>query len=499
MDLTPFIMPWFEGLPEDVWEKSTKLWEKFSDAPSPERPCPDMGLALMMVPLISPLILEPYKESLPEGEKNYLPDMKYFLSCEPMRNFYLRNLRISRAQTDHVIRALFYFSRMTGLWLEQGPPRRIIGKLFQHPPALLAARMARVALELDGKDMPDWMKELAEFDPNQRRQHRSREEGDEHRDRGERGERRDRGPRPRSENSENRQEFSDDPTPEASAEERPAREDYRENARPVRLPPPDKPMVWNGPLHAPVLRPAFSEDVSLRWARKNQTVRAYRPSGIPNPPTDYSLLKSNLVYNYKPEIEGSPNRQDENQERGGERGERGRGGRGGRGRDNKRRGGRERGERPRGGDRGEAAPRSAEEQEQENFATASMGGNPPKAERARPVDDDSIGNIRRPGEQPAALTDAPSFSDEDDIDDNIGNRLDAPPTSGHIGMNGEGVVGSRGGQRGHSGPRRGPGGGSGSGGSGGNRRRGRRRTRRGGTGGGGSNRGAPPRSSFDGQ
>ncbi|MFX5660890.1 hypothetical protein ABTE05_21230, partial [Acinetobacter baumannii] len=64
----------------------------------------------------------------------------------------------------------------------------------------------------------------------------------------------------------------------------------------------------------------FPEEVPIRWARKNQTVRAYRPSGIPNSPTNHALLKSDLVYNYKPEIDPNAQRA---QEEGGERGERG--------------------------------------------------------------------------------------------------------------------------------------------------------------------------------
>ena len=150
LGLVPHIMPWFEGIPEDSWNSGMRLWEQLKNFPIPERPSADLGLALMMVPLVGPLVLEPYKTTLKETEQNYLPDMKYFLSCEPLRNFYLRNLRISRAQTDHIVRTLFYFSRMSGLWLEQGPPRRIVGRLFQHPPALLAAKIVEIAAATTG-------------------------------------------------------------------------------------------------------------------------------------------------------------------------------------------------------------------------------------------------------------------------------------------------------------------------------------------------------------
>jgi hypothetical protein len=247
----------------------------------------------------------------------------------------------------------------------------------------------------------------------------------------------------------------------------------------MRLPPPDEPMVWNGPLHAPVLRPVFAEEPGIRWSRKNQTVRAFRPSGIPNQPVDHSLLKSNLVYNYKPEIEGNGSRPDEESpERGSRGGRRGRE----RERTNDRRRGRERGrsqprQEPQSGGSGPSAPALHEQ----GTSTAV-------------VDEDSIGNIRMPGEPPAPLGQlgGPVFQEEGDIDDDIGNRLDGPPTSGHVGLNGDGFLTHQ--RKGPGGQSRGGGGGSGSGsgsGSGGNRRRGRKRGRRGG--GGGPNRGSPPR------
>lgn len=440
LGLTPHVMPWFQDLPEELWQSGERLWEKFHSSPLQERPSPDFGLALMMVPLVQPLILEPYKKTLSESEQNYLPDMKYFLSCEQLRNYYLRNLRISRAQADHVIRALFYFSRMTGLWLEQGPPRRVIGRLFQHPPAVLAAKMSRLALELDGKEVPQWMTDLAEFDPNKRRKQQPERDRDGQRDRR--------------------------PAPESRAESAPqvgGDEEEYESRQPkqFRLPPPDQPMVWNGPLHAPVLRPTFEEEPQNRWARKNQTVRAFRPSGIPNQPTDHALLKSNLVYNYKPEIDPSLQSSEEEGERG-------------RGRSRRDR------DRKRGRDRQKGGSRQEGNGEQELQ---------PKQEEVsfEPVDEDSIGNIRRPGEAPAPLGNiAPSYEADEDIDDNIGNRLDAPPTSGHVGVNGDGFIP----QSGHGQRHARTGGGSGQR-QGEKRRRGRRRGKRGGGGGGGGHRGFP--------
>ena len=511
-----------------------RLWEQLKSFPIPERASPDLGLSLMMVPLVGQLVLEPYKLTLKEAEKTYLPDMKYFLSCENLRNFYLRNLRISRAQTDHIVRTLFYYSRMSGLWLEQGPPRRIVGRLFQHPPALLAAKMVKLLLDLDGKETPPWILELAEFDPSKRRDGRDHDRPrgrDDHRDRGDRGpEPRDRaqahGPGDAEEGNagEEAQHAQGD-----EMEQAPPRRREREEREPKvnRLPPPDQPMIWNGPLHAPVLRPTFNEEQTIRWARKNQTVRAYRPSGIPNQPTNHALLKSDLVYNYKPELEASGPRAPEE---GGDHGDRGGRGRA-RGRDRDRDRGRGRGRgRDRGPDRGPERERSANEGPRPNdsaerapapeCAASSEEGHqpsPPPVERSREPrpprqrsyeDDDSIGNKRRPGEAHAALESlegAPyDESDDDNLDDDVGNRLDAPPTSGHVGINGEGVLGpqggrgggrggqhSRGGTHGRSG---GPSGGGGSGSGGPDvRRRGRRRGRRGGGSGGaagGPNRGA---------
>ncbi len=474
-----YVMPWFDDLDEASWAQGVRIWEQFSKMEAPERVSPDMGLALMMTPLIDALVLTPYKATLSEGEKNYLPDMKYFLSCESLRDYFLRNLRISRAQTDYIVRALFYWSRMTGLWVENGPPRRVVGRLFQHPPALLAARMARLLLALDGKEMPPWLKDLAEFDPRVRRDERD------HRDN------RDANRGPRENNREphrNRPQHEARPQSQDGADQDMDHDDEEIPAAPQRLAPPEIPMVWNGPLHAPVLRPTFSEELPNRWARKNQTICAYRPSGIPNQPTDYAMLKSHLVSNYKPELETTSTRDDNHDPR-----------RGG-GRNRNRRDRNDRNDRPDRGehrnDRGERNP------EREQSAK-------PREERApmpnRPqeeVDEDSYGNILRPGEGPSHLAGAePNYLPADDLDedeDNIGNRLDAPPTSGHVGINGEGVLGANnrapGFNRHHSGGHRGPGHGGGAGGGqggGGGRNNNRRRRsgkRGGGGGGGGPNR-----------
>ncbi len=491
--LTPYIMPWFEGISEELWDSGVKLWQKFQESPIPERVYPDLGLSLMMVPLIQPLILEPYKLTLSENEKNYLPDMKYFLSCETLRNFYLRNLRVSRAQTDYVIRALFYYSRMTGLWLEQGPPRRVIGRLFQHPPALLAAKMSRLKLQLDGLEIPAWMTDLAEYDTSRR--NRPREQNDREPSR---EDNRDRRP----------QEALHD-----EAEERPQESQPRENReeteqarqpKQMRLPPPDQPMVWNGPLHAPVLRPSFEQEPLNRWARKNQTVRAFRPSGIPNQPTDYALLKSNLVYNYKPEIDASQQRGQEEDSNGNP--DRSRGDMRSRRdhRDNRKRGGRDRG--PRGGDRGNRGQHHLDNRGNERQRNNTRSEHHPLDETneqmplntseqnipSQPYDEDSIGNIRRPGERPAALGEPSqnhdNYDDGEDPDDNIGNRLDAPPTSGHVGVNGEGYLPPHA-ARSHRAGGQGGAGRHGGGGGAGNKRRGRRRGRRGGGGGGPPNKG----------
>lgn len=461
LGLAPFIMPWFEGVSDELWEAGVKLWEKFQASPGAEHPQPDLGLALMMVPLVQPLILEPYKQTLSENEKNYLPDMKYFLSSETLRNYYLRNLRVSRAQTDHVIRALFYFSRMTGLWLEQGPPRRVIGRLFQHPPALLAAKMARLKLSVDGTEVPAWLADLADFEQGRRKRSHEHGESDADREQGREGGRRYREPRERR-----YAEPESHSVGQQSREQEGGTEEPPRAPKQMRLPPPDQPMIWNGPLHAPVLRPTFEEDLQNRWARKNQTVRAFRPSGIPNQPTDYALLKASLVYNYKPEIDASQQRSPEEDSGGGR-------GRSRRDRDRQR--GRDRGRSERGQGRQRGGGRHEHHQSEEPVMSARNESLTEQDEQS--FDEDSIGNIRRPGERPAALGEySPNqgnfLEDGEDPDDNIGNRLDAPPTSGHVGVNGEGYVPPHSTRSQHGRGQSGGGGGS-------RRRRGRRRGKRG--------------------
>ncbi len=551
MGLVPHIMPWFEGISDSLWDQGVKLWEQFKKSPLAERLSPDLGLALMMVPLVDQLVLAPYKQTLKENEQTYLPDMKYFLSCESLRNFYLRNLRISRAQTDHIVRTLFYYSRMSGLWLEQGPPRRIVGRLFQHPPALLAAKMARIGLELEGKETPPWILDLAEYNsfkgrgrPERSPEGRSENENDRSApvERQGRDQYKDRNGRDQYKERQGRDQYKERQGPDQYKERqgsdqfdgdssRPApsgerdREREREPARAMRLPLPDKPMEWNGPLHAPVLRPSFQEDLAIRWARKNQTVRAYRPSGIPNPPTNHAFLKTNLIYNYKPEIDPATTQRNQENEEGAE--SRGDAGGRGRGRERERdRGGRGRGRgRDRGQGRGEESRGPAPRQEDHGPGPAGPvdrlprpslaagngeGDGQPRPQISEPrnlpaprqqYDEDLIGNLRRPGEAPAALespdglhyNEQDSSDIDDNIDDDIGNRLDAPPTSGHVGINGEGVLGRQGNHGGRGGRPHGGGhdrGGSKPGNGAGAQRRGRRRGRRSG-GGGGPNRGVP--------
>jgi poly(A) polymerase len=478
MGLTPHLMPWFENASEEEWKGGVALWNSLADMPTPERPRPEFGLALMMIPLIPRLVMEPYRQGLREGDSHHLPDMKYFLSCESLRDYYLRNLRISRAQTDALVRTLFYFSRMTGLWIEQGPPRRVIGRLFQHPPAILAAQLSKFALTMEQKPIPDWLEELAQYDQQTRRRHAPREREQELSHRGPRPGRID-GPRDLSIDSAS----SGNVAAEESVNE-PQQAAYEPREIPQkkklnRLLPPDAPMIWNGPLHAPVLRPIFAEEVPNRWARKNQGVQAFRPSGIPNQPLALKEEKMRLVHNYKPELTetSAPENQRQQEENPRDRNQRGRG----RGRDRDRERGRGRGRGPRRD--GEAAPAQGFSQQEpmppETFDAGSRPVNPTgEAERlSRPVpppppsrwDPDSLGNIRAPGEAPAPLAgiNPPMEENYDDgFDDDIGNRLDRPPTSGHIGVNGEGVVGQRGqrpqrntsqGARNNSGRRRGRG------------------------------------------
>lgn len=469
LEIVPYVTPWFSDLSDEEWENATRLWMSFKNTAFTERLAPDMGLALMMTPLLPKLVLEPYKGTLKEGEKNYLPDMKYFLSCEQLRDYYLRNLRISRAQTDHIVRTLFYWSRMTGLWLEQGPPRRIVGRLFQHPPALLAARMSRILLAQTGTEIPQWLNELADYSPGQRRHKQPRDDrGREHR-------------HPSHERSGEERKYERETSREASGSETDQEAETPEESAELeapahsmnRLPAPAEPMIWNGPLHAPVLRPSFAEEPVIRWARKNQTARAFRPSGVPNQPTDYAALKANLVTNYKPEFDGSAGKSEDGEPR--------------KHRDGGRRDRNHR--RDRNKEHRDQRRHSPREQEMEAGSIAPQLPERPHFDEVDDnignrldADEDSIGNLRQPGEAPAPLAGnymavATTPMEEYDEDDNIGNRLDAPPTSGHIGVNGEGVLGGSP-QRSHSGGR-----------SGNNRRRrGRRGGRNRNRGGGGHGR-----------
>jgi tRNA nucleotidyltransferase/poly(A) polymerase len=480
LGLLTYFAPWFDTVKEEDWQVAATAWRYFYNLGFNDRDGPDLGIGLMMTPLVRPFVLDPYKEGLEPGTKNYLPDMKYFLSCEPLRNFFLRNLRVSRIQTDHVVRALFYWSRMTGLWLQNGPPRKIVGKLHHHPPAVLAGKMALITLKSQNAnvEVPEWLDRLANYEKGRQprgRHDRERRPDDLDDDSTEgqdgnasmneqveavanptarHGERNpDRQPR---EARPPRTERNDKP-------ERRHREHRDYDSSPaVILPPPDKPLIWNGPLHAPVLRAVFNEEPAQRWARKNQAVRSYRPSGIPNHPVDHALLKANIVSNYKPEFETTSREEEHSHQP-----------RSGRGRDRNDR------QPPRG-----RAPRP------DNVTTADANNDPldesvrlmPNTESAQSADyeneDEIPSHLNRERDENVEQRD-------DDIDDNIGNRLDAPPTSGHIGVNGEGVLGS------NRPPHHARGGHHPRGGGGGNRGARGGRKRRGGGGGGGGPQGGP--------
>ncbi|MCO5142660.1 MAG: CCA tRNA nucleotidyltransferase [Oligoflexia bacterium] len=385
--LGPHIMPWYANLSDQAWDEAIKLWDEYAKAELSSNYLPDAGLALIMSPVIQELVLDPFKATVKEGDKNYLPDMKYFLSCEELRNYYLRNLRISRAQTDHIVRALFYFSRMTGLWLEQGPPRRIIGKLFHHPPALLAANLAKMFLKLSDKECPEWIIELSQYDPRKKKERTNNQ--------------------PREHQTFTKKE-SNEPENNTSNEAR-EEDDDEEFTEVVKLSPPDRPMVWNGPLHAPAIRPIFAEEPSNKWARKDQTARAFRPSGIPNQPRDLTKQKMELLNNYKPELDAPENKSSD-----------------GKNRDSNNRPN-NRNKNPRRDKNRQQNQRKSQQQEQvqsEEYV------------EQQELDEDSIGNQRGPGEAPAALSGSSdsrmqNIYPDEEIDDDIGNRIDLPPTSGH--------------------------------------------------------------------
>lgn len=497
MKVSAYVAPWFEELSEEGWQEAVKLWQAFRLVDAEQDLPAEVGLSLMFAPLVKEVILKAFEERIPKErrEGGMLPDIKFFLGSEKLRNWLLRNLRISKIQTDTVLRACFYCTRMTGHWLDEGgPPKRIEGKLRHQPGALIGAYMAKVWLVANEREVPAWIQELAlglwespaqhrgrgdrlgqreERDNRDRRDQADRlEQGarehrrdESRRDRGERGERADRGERERGERNERRE-----------REAEPAWSDDQPYRAPNALPILDKPLVWNGPLHAPALRPIFHEESSANWQTEGQSA-GYRPSGIPSAPVDRAFLSAKVTNNYKPEFTSTEESGAGSQE---DRPQRERGGR--RDRD-QRRGGRDRSRQPQRAAEAESASESQNPDQETEFPAEAQG--------------DDIGYAAGDSHEAHAdaLVQQPGYTpyDDEDPDDNIGNRIDGPPTSGYVGDetvdtgDPNDYLTSHARQMRHQ--QRHGGNGNGPGGGGGGRRRRRRggRNRRGGRGGGASN------------
>ena len=257
--------PWFDVLKEKDWKEAVTFWDQFAQQKIEYRHLANIGISMMMVPLIEPVIMKAFKEKFPDDgeDSNSRPDMKFFLATEIMRNWLLRSLRVSKAQTDTVLRACFYCSRMTGHWLEEGgPPKRIEGRIYYQNGAVIGAYLAKMFLQSQGKDCPEWIQLIATSPDKSKK-------------------------KPRTESS-------------SQSRRRPERRPNSHHLAPIiNLPELETPLVWNGPLHTPILRPSFSNESSNH---KDSPFIPFRHSGIPLVPVDKAVLSSRVVQNYNPEF-----------------------------------------------------------------------------------------------------------------------------------------------------------------------------------------------------
>lgn len=551
-----YIMPWYKEMTDAQWKEGKILWETFRKV-EPEATLPvETGISLMMIPLVNAVILDSFEQRIPADRRDpgMLPDIKFFLGSDKLRSWLLRNLRISKLQTDIVLRACFYWSRMTGKWLDEGGlPKRIEGKLHGQTGALVGAYIAQCWLTANNRETPEWISSLASTlwtRPAHTRTHHDRENQRE-RERERRPEgvegaspMRERQPRnlsaPRSAHPRDGQ---DDSAGNDRGRNRRDREDGRRRPRDSErsehgrnpgptLPVLDKPLVWNGPLHSPALRPIFHDESSNSWFKDG--AMAYRPSGIPVVPVDKAIRSSKVSGNYRPEFASvaaatqeisRANQQgqeaaEENLDANGELGAESENGEVAAQHNPRRHGNGPRHERGgRRGGRGGNHPRH-EQRPARNERTESAGvpadGPDGEESEALEADADFAPEEQNLGSEdfseeasPGNYREADDDYIDEEPDDNIGNRIDGPPTSGYRGdtfAEDPGVVlthHSRGRPRGGGPPHRGP---SGPGGPGagpnaggpnnGRRRRGRRRSRRK-TGPGGPPIGGGSRDNFD--
>lgn len=278
-----YLVPWYNDLSTEEWQKAIAIWQKFRDSEE-EYPI-EVGLTLIALPILEKLILKPFLAAQtntdPSAPKH--PDMKFFLNCDEIKNFYLRKIHISRTQTENVLRALFYWNRMTGLWQEIGPPRKILGRLHQQISAQVAAHITILTNSISGHKTEDWILDLIKREKKTKEQ-KSKDSTDKN------------------------SRFTNQKRKNNKRDNSKNRKSGYNQSRIEDLPILDEPLVWNGPLHAPALRPMFDEEPSKQWTSGNQDVLFYRPSGIPLVPPDYSTLHAHLVENYKPELalDGTP-------------------------------------------------------------------------------------------------------------------------------------------------------------------------------------------------
>lgn len=310
--------PWFSELNEEEWQNAEKLWECFVSFNSDKDLDPQVGLTVMMYPVVKKVIRAAFEEriSKEKREEGMLPDMKFFLGSDKVRTWLLRVLRISKIQTDTVLRSCFYAERMTGRWLtEGGPPKRVEGRLRQQNGAYIGAFIASLILTSRSEEIPGWISALSanlwkrsnapradqQISNQGRPKDANRNDRNDRHDRSDRNDRGDRNDRNSSRNfgrSRSKDRGGDDSNYEAPT---------------IALPVLEHPLEWNGPLHSPALRPIFNDSHPSHMLHQGKAL-PYRPSGIPLPPVDRAIESSYVVKNYKPEFPATTADEGENSE-----------------------------------------------------------------------------------------------------------------------------------------------------------------------------------------
>lgn len=360
LEVLKHFAPWYDELSEEEWKSAEKLWDKFASYETDRELNIQVGLAVMMQPIVEKTIMQAFEERIPleKREGGMLPDMKFFLGSDKIRTWLLRTLRVSKIQTDIILRSCFYASRMGGKWFQDGaPPKRIEGRLRQQNGAYIGAFVATIYLQANDKEVPEWITKLAEnlwkaspAKKDSRKEHKSSRDSSSNR----RENSKDRG----SDKRQSRRQRDRDSEPEVSS---------------LALPVLDEPLSWNGPLHSPALRPIFTDTNTSNFLHPGKTL-PYRPSGIPLRPVDRAIESSYVVRNYKPEFPDSEN-SEENSDNSSAEQERGRGRK--QNSRNSRRGG------SRGRNQHESKPANDRDSRESN----------PESKGGDDFDEDSIGNL----------------------------------------------------------------------------------------------------------